>query len=435
MSRKMRDSVWDRHGVIRSILEPVRVPRMAKVRQLFPDQRLADVAGAVRRELARPGIGDRIRPAMRVAVTVGSRGIANLPAIVRAVVAGVKDRGGLPFVFPAMGSHGGATAQGQSALLEALGITEASVGAPIRSGMETVVVGHTERGQEVHLDRCAAEADGIIVLNRVKPHTAFRGDYESGLMKMMAIGMGNQKGAECCHAQGFARMAENIPRCGKVVLEQAGILFGLAVLENAFDTTCRIEAVPKAEIATREPELLREAKALMPRILIRRFDVLVVDRIGKNFSGSGADPNITGTYCTYCAGADGPEFQRYVVLDLSEETHGSALGVGMADITTRRLFDQADFDACYPNSLTYREPRTVKMPMVMASDRLALQAAIFTCVDLGPEGPRIVRLANTAHIGEIQVSEALLPEVRETPGLELLEAPAELPFSAGGDLW
>jgi hypothetical protein len=296
------------------------------------------------------------------------------------------------------------------------------------------VIGRTPRGLDVHIDRFAAEADGVIVVGRVKPHTAFRGDYESGLMKMMTIGMGKQKGAEICHADGFGRMAENVPSFGKVILEQAPILFGIAILENAYDETCRIEALPRSEMEAREPGLLVQARALMPQILIPRFDILIVDQIGKNISGDGADPNVSGTYCTpYASG--GPEFQRYVILDLTEETHGNALGVGMADITTKRLYDKTDFDESYPNSLTCRVLKTIKMPIVMNSDRLAIQAAIFTCIGLDPAGPRIVRILNTSHIGTISVSEALLPALRADPRLELLAPPAELGFDSGGNLF
>jgi hypothetical protein len=406
---------------------------MARVRQIFDDERIRNIAEAVDREFAKADIGSAILPGASVAITVGSRGVANIAEIIRAIVRNVKVRGGSPFVFPAMGSHGGATAEGQRAMLEGFGVTESFVDAPIRATMETKVIGQTPKGQDVHIDRFAAEADGIIVVGRVKPHTDFRGEYESGLMKMMAIGMGKQKGAEICHTEGFGRMAENVPAFGKVVLERASVLFGLAILENSFETTFRIEAVPKASIEKREPELLAEAKRLMPSILIPRFDILIVDRIGKDFSGEGADPNITGTYCTpYASG--GPEVQRYVVLDLSEETHGNSLGVGMADFTTKRLFDKTDFDASYPNSLTSRLVKTVKMPMVLENDRLAIKAAIYTCIDIDPKAPRIVRIANTSHIDVIGVSETLLPELSDNRRIEVLDLPKELPFGIDGNL-
>jgi hypothetical protein len=426
--------VWDRNGVLRAMLEPIRLPRMAPVRQVFEDVRVSDLEGAVAGAFATPGAGSAIRPGASVAIAVGSRGIANLPAIVAAAVANVKARGGVPFVFPAMGSHGGATAEGQRQVLEALGCTEARVGAPIRATMETRVVGTTAKGQPVHLDRFAAEADGILIIGRIKPHTAFRGPYESGIMKMMAIGMAKQKGAETVHAGGFGRMGENVPAFGRVVLANAPILFGLALLENAYDATAKVVALPAAEIEAREPALLEEARRLMPSIQIPEFDILVVDRIGKDMSGDGADPNITGTFGTpYATG--GPRVERYVILGITEETHGNSLGVGMADFTTRRLFDATDFDLSYPNALTSRLVSTVRMPMVLGSDRLALQAAVYATVDGDPAAPRIVRLADTLHVERISVSEALLPALAGDPRFQVLGAPAPLPFDPDGNLF
>jgi len=434
MTSKLRDSAWDHDGIIRSILDPVVIPKMAVVRQRFDGAAIGDIPAAISGEFTRPEIAAAIEPGMSIAITVGSRGLANLPIIVREIVGNVKKLGGVPFIFPAMGSHGSATADGQRAMLEGFGVTESAVGAPIRATMETVVVGQTSKGQDVHADRYAANADGIIVLGRVKPHTAFRGVYESGLMKMMAIGIGKQKGAEACHTEGFGKMAENVPAFGKVILERTNVLFGIAVLENAFDETARIEAIPKREIERREPELLKLAKALMPSILIPRFDVLIVDKIGKNFSGDGADPNITGTYCTpYASG--GPEFERYVVLDISEETHGNSLGVGMADVTTKRLYDKTDFDASYPNALTSRVVATVKMPMVMESDKLAIQAALFTCVHADLRAPKIVRILNTSHLGDISISESLLHEAAGSDRMEVIEDAREFDFDASGNLW
>lgn len=424
---------WDRHGVIRGMLAPVQLPKMTAVRQLFDRDRVADIPAAVAGELAKERIAGAIVPGMRVAVTVGSRGIANIALVIREIVRNLKRLGAQPFIVPAMGSHGGATASGQVELIESYGVTEERIGAPIRATMETVVIGESKSGHPVHLDRFAAEADGIVVVGRVKPHTAFHGEYESGLMKMMAIGLGKQKGAEICHADGFGRMEERVRDFGSVVLARARILFGVAIVENAYDETALIEAIPRAEIISREPVLLAQARGLMPRIFCQDFDVLVVDRIGKNFSGDGADPNITGTYCTPFA-SGGPTFQRYVVLDISDETHGNSLGVGMADFTTRRLFEKTDFDASYPNALTSRVVKHVKMPMVLENDRLALQAALFTCVDLPPSGPRLVRIPNTLHLELIQISEALLPAAGADPRVEILEGPRELSFDEGGAL-
>jgi len=434
MSQGTRASLWDRNGVIQAMLKPVQLPKMAVVRQLFDRNEITDIPAVVGSELSRDRVRKGVKPGMSIAITVGSRGIADIALIVREIVRNLKALGAQPFLFPAMGSHGGATDEGQRQVLEGYGVTEQYVGAPIRATMETKVIGRSRDGQAVHLDRYAAEADGIIVVGRVKPHTAFRGAYESGLMKMMAIGMGKQRGAEICHAEGFGKMAERVYDFGTTVLANAKILFGVAIIENAYDRVARIEAIPKEEIEAREPVLLKEARSLMPRILFPEFDVLIVDTIGKNFSGDGADPNITGTYCTpYASG--GPTIQRYVVLDISDETHGNSLGVGMADVTTKRLFDKTDFDASYPNALTSRVLKTVRMPMVLVNDRQAIQAALFACVNIGPKGARIVRIPDTSHMEEIRISEALFPEAQAHPQVEIVEAPGELVFDEEGNLF
>jgi len=433
MNERQQQDAWDRQGVLEAILEGVRLPRMAAIRQKFEDNAIRDIPAAVAAEMARPEIAATIRPGMSLAITAGSRGIANIVTILREIVSAVRARGAHPFVIPAMGSHGGATDEGQRLLLEGYGIMEQSVGAPIRATMETRVIGTTDDGLPVHMDRFAAEADGTIVVGRIKPHTAFHGTYESGLMKMMAIGMGKQKGAETCHAAGFGAFARIIPSFARVVLARGNVLFGVGLVEDSLDQTCRVEALARGLIESREPELLAEARRLMPSIPLRDFDVLVVDTIGKNFSGDGADPNITGTYCTpYASG--GPRIQRYVVLDVSDASHGNAVGVGMADITTARLHAKMDYDAMYANALTSRALNTVRVPLVMKSDRLALQAAVFACIGVETAGPRIVRIHDTSHIGTLSISEALLGEARANPSIEVLETPADLVFNAEGNL-
>ncbi|MBP7494754.1 MAG: DUF2088 domain-containing protein, partial [Spirochaetales bacterium] len=349
------------------------------------------------------------------------------------IVKQIQKLGGKPFIFPAMGSHGGATAEGQREMLEGYGITEKTMGVPIKSSMETVVIGHTPEGKPVYIDKNAAEADGVVVVGRIKPHTAFRGTWESGLLKMMVIGMGKQKGAESCHDEGFGRMAHNVEVYADVIMSKANILFGVGIVENAFDNTCLIEAILPDHFKKREAELLKIARELMPKILIPKFDILIVDQIGKNFSGDGADPNITGTYCTpYATG--GPEFQRYVILDLSDETHGNAIGIGMADFTTKRAFDKTDFDATYPNALTSTVVSGVKMPMVLKSDREAIQAALFCCTGIDKSKPKIVRIKNSSHIDTIMVSEALIEEARRNSQMQVLEEPKELSFDRQGNL-
>lgn len=433
MSHKLRDSVWDRHGVVKRMLQDTPLPKMARVHQLLDEDRIASISDVVKAELSRPEIAATVKPGMSIAVTVGSRGIANIAVITREVVRNLKALGAKPFIIPAMGSHGGGNAEGQQKLLASLGVTEETVEAPVRSSMEVVQVGSLEDGRPVYIDACASEADGILVMGRVKPHTAYRGPYESGLLKMLAIGLAKHQGAEACHDQGFYRMAENVPAYGKAIIKHAKIIFGIAIIENAHDETCKILAVETHRIEGEEPALLQEAKSRMAQIFIPRIDVLIVDEIGKNHSGDGMDPNVTGSYSTVYASGN-PKVQHYVILDLSKETHGNAVGLGRADYTTKRVFDQLDFDTVYPNALTAKVSTVAKVPMVLATDKLAIQAAIKTCEKIGPEGVRVVRIRNSSHVDEIFVSENLLPEVEAHPQMQAADPPAELQFDGEDSL-
>jgi hypothetical protein len=420
-------------GVVASLLEDVRLPRMVRARQLFTDDALPDVAGALRAEIARPAIAGRIRSGMRVALAVGSRGLADLPLLVKVTVEELRARGASPFIVPGMGSHGGATAAGQASVLAALGVTEASAGCPILSSMETVELGVLENGLPVLMDANAMRADGIVLLNRVKPHTSFSGPVESGLVKMMAIGLGKQRGADSCHALGFGHMARNIVDMARVKLRKAPFLFGIATVENAYDRIAEVVAVPAEEIVETEERLLVAARQAMPSILFRPLDVLVVDRMGKEFSGTGTDPNITGRAATpYVATAQ--EVARMVILDLSDASHGNATGLGLADVVTRRLFDKMDLEATYANHLTSTVLAHAKIPVMMASDRQALQAAVKTCNVRDPDRVRMVRIRNTLHLDTIRLSESLLDEARRHPQIALEGAPEEWQFDERGDL-
>ena len=425
--------VWDRHGVINGILNGVELPRMVTAAQLFEDDFIHDIPAAIEREFSRREITGTIHPGMTVAVTAGSRGIADMALILKETVEQIKKLGAKPFIFPAMGSHGGATATGQKEILKDYGITEESMGVPIHSGMETVIIGKSADGKDVHIDKFAHEADGILVFGRIKPHSAFRNKYESGLLKMMAIGMGKQKGAESCHNEGWGKMAHNIECFADVVLAKEKILFGLGVTENAYDRICHVEAILPARIKEREAELLVKAKECMPCIYIPEFDVLIVDQIGKNFSGDGADPNITGTFGTpYVSG--GPEFQRYVILDVSRESHGNIIGAGFADFSTQRLFDKIDFDESYPNCLTSTVPACSNIPMILKNDKTAIQAAIHCCIGIDKSKPRIVRIKNSAHVETIQISEALIEEAKKHPKMKVLGKAEFMAFDKEGNL-
>lgn len=419
--------------VIETLLKDVTIPRFVKVRQRFADEHIPPqkIPAAVKEALSRDCIADTLKPGMRVCLTCGSRGIDNIVAITAAVAAFCKEKGAQPFAVPAMGSHGGATAQGQLSVLKALGITEKSIGCPIYASMETVCIGATEADQPVYIDRYAAEADGIIVINRIKPHTSFRGEYECGLMKMMAIGLGKQKGAEICHREGFPEMHRKVPQFGKAILKHAPVLFGLGILENAFDRTAQLHALTPEEIVAKEPELLRRAFALMPSLGFESCDVLVVDEIGKNISGCGMDPNISGVFAVPGI-TGGIRAQRRCILSLTPETHGNGYGMGAADAVTRRLFDQLDLEQVYPNSITSTSLGFSKIPMIMPNDRAAIALCIRTCNDIHTDAPRIIRIRNTLALDEMEVSEACLPHLPEN--MQVLTEPYQLPFNEEGNL-
>lgn len=420
--------------MIKQILSGVPLPRMIKVRQRFPRPVVADVAGAVGAALHRSGMLGKIKNGDRVAITAGSRGIRNIVVIVREVVNAVKEFGGSPFIIPTMGSHGGATAQGQVEVLASLGITEASVGAPIRATMDVVDLGKTEEGVVVSFDRYAAtEAEAVIVVGRVKAHTSFRGNFESGLAKMIAIGLGKQQGAAVCHATGLSNMSRRIEQIARLALAKTNIIGGVALVENAYDETCHVAAMPADEIMNAEPQLLQMANDNMPRIQLPKFDVLVVDEIGKNISGTGMDPNIIGRFTT----DEIPNkhfMQRLAVLDLTEESHGNACGAGLADVCSQKLYKKFSFDQTYPNPLTSRVPLSGKMPMVMDTDRLAIQAAVKTCWDVADEKLTMVRIKNTLHLEEIYISETLLDVATASAQLEIIGEPMDWQFDADGNV-
>lgn len=418
---------------IRELLSGVPIPQMCLVRQKFSRDGISDVPQVLRQKLDDEKLKARIRPGMRVVMTGSSRQISNMPLILKELADFVREQGGIPYIIPAMGSHGGATAEGQKALLEGYGITEEYCGCPIISSMETVRVGQLPDGDEVRMDKFAYEADAVIVVGRIKAHTAFRGDYESGLVKMMAIGMGKRAGADSLHSAGFGVMGQRLPLYAKVVFDSCNVIFGVAPIENEFDQTCRIEVIPAEDIFEREPELLKYAKSRMPRILLPETDVLLVREIGKNFSGSGMDPNVTGTFGTAFA-SGGIQTQRVTVLDLSEQTHGNFIGLGMADTTTKRAFEKLDTNSTYFNMLTSTVLTVGKIPMVLEDDKLAIQAALKTLTQVDRENIRMIYLKNTLSLETIMVSEALLEQVRGRDDMEILEQPRPLSFDAEGHL-
>lgn len=424
-------------GVVSRLLESVPIPLMFRARQEFPREVILpeDIPAAVFSELSQEPCRSKIQPGMEIAITAGSRGIANVAIITKAIVDFVKNQGATPFLVPAMGSHGGATAEGQVEVLASYGMTPEAMGCEIRSSMEVVELGTSDTGLPVYVDKNAMKADGIIVSCRLKPHNAFRGPYESGPCKMMAVGLGKQKGAERVHADGMGCIGQNIPSIAKVILEKAPILFAIPCIENAYDETCRIVAIDKDDIMDKEPELLKFAFTQMPSLLVEECDVLIVDETGKNYSGTGVDPNITGTFSTKYAHG-GVNVQRTCFLDLSEASHGNANGVGLASVITKRFFDKIDLEMMYPNSITSTVLASTNIPCIVATDKEAIQMCVRTCNGIDQKRARVIRIPNSLHIGQIMLSEAYYEDVvaGKWPGVTALSKPEPLQFDEAGNL-
>lgn len=376
---------------------------------------------------------DKVKPGMEIAITVGSRGIANIPLIVKSTADEIKKRGATPFIIPAMGSHGGATAEGQIEVLDGLGVTEESTGCEIRSSMEVVEIGKTSAGIPVYIDQHAYQADGIIVMGRVKPHTDFKKEIESGVLKMASIGMGKHKQALALHSYGIKGIRDMMPDVGKVAIRNSNTLFGVAIVENAHEETAIIEAILPDEIEMRERELLTKAFDLMPSLPVNELDILVVDEIGKNYSGTGMDTNIIGRIRVLgVEEPKKPDIKYVIASDLSEASHGNALGIGLADLTTNRLFEKIDFAAMNENVITSTFLDRAKIPIVLESDEAALEAAMRATWGVASDQARIARIPNTLHIGELYVSEVIFNELKEQENIEVIEDLHDMEFNTDG---
>ena len=412
-------------------------PRFLRIRQHFERPRVEDVSAAVRTALETLDLGRTIRPGQTVALTAGSRGIANIPAVLRATVEFLKALGARPYLVPAMGSHGGGTAEGQRKILESYGITEAAVGAPIRASMETITAGTTPEGWPVLLDRHASEADHIGVVARVKPHTGYHGPVESGLLKMMMIGLGKHAGALAYHQILLEYPFDQVVRSvSRTLRARAPIAFGLALVENAYEETARVEAVRPPDMEPREEELLALSKRLLARLPLREADLLIVDEIGKDISGSGMDTNVVGRKRAFrFQTTDGqPQMRHIFVRGLSPKTHGNAAGIGLADFTTTRLVRSMNYRATVINCLTAGYPEGAYLPVQFETDREVLDAALAIIGTRKPEEARVLRIRNTLHLEEVEVSEPCL-DVREgrtefTP----IEAARPVALDAQGNL-
>ena len=409
--------------------------RLLLVRQHFPDLRLADVGAETRRQLEQTGFAARCRPAARVAIGVGSRGIANIATIVQSVVQYWRDHGMQPFVFPAMGSHGAATAEGQAAVLGHLGITENSVGCAIVSRLDVVSLGETDDGIEVFMDAAAHDADAVMIVGRVKWHTSFNGRIESGLMKMMAIGLGKFAGAHKYHARAQRLGLEHVIRTvGRRVLHSKKMVGGLAILEDAYHHTAKLYAVPADAIEARDEENLALVKSWMPRLPCD-VDVLIVDEMGKNISGTGMDAKVVnrGPHGEYNAWPDLPSIQRIFVRDLDPRTHGNALGIGLADVTTDRLVRAIDWEPTRVNALSSSMPSRIRVPAHFASDRECLQWVAATVGKVDAAQVTYGWIANTLQVDRVAISQNLLAQIDGQPHVEI-EEEIEVTLDASGNL-
>jgi len=403
-------------NIFDQLLADNQIPKFVRVRHEMDHSHIDDIEGAVAQAMRREGTLDRIKPGDSVCITAGSRDVANIARIIRAICDQVKSVGAHPFIIPAMGSHAGAKAEGQRGIIEGYGVTEEAMGAPIRASMDTEVIAHSRSGLEIHLDKFANAADFLIPVGRIKAHTDFRGEVESGICKMLVIGMGKQFGADICHAEGFPSMSQNIVEIGLEIIANTNILCGMASMENGYHETYRVVAVAPDKILETEKELLPDAAAQLFGIPYEKLDLLIVDWIGKNISGAGMDPNVTGRSAQN--GISRPFAERIVARDLTDEAHHNATGIGNADVTTRRLFDKIDMEQTYPNSLTSRDINGFRIPIVMENDDLAIRFALHTITGANAaSGYRAMWIRDTNHVQTFYVTERLLADTAAMPWL------------------
>jgi hypothetical protein len=412
-------------------------PQIFRLRQKFVRPRVADVAGEVHAQLTRLELHSRVQPRQSVAITAGSRGIANIASILKAAAAYFRSIGAEPFLTPAMGSHGGGTAAGQRQVLESYGITEASIACPIRASMETAIVGHAAEGFPLHIDRHACQADHVLVCGRVKPHTSLAGDFQSGLMKMLLIGLGKQLGANIYHRAIEDYSFDQIVRsAAPMVIEKCHVVAGLAILENAYDETALVEAVEPSQFEARETQLLVLSRQWMARLPFEAVDVLLIDRIGKNISGVGFDPNVVGRKFNdhQAVAGETPRVKRICLRSLTPESHGNAVGLGMAEFCRTQLLGDRDPQITRLNSLTSGHIGAGMIPLDYETDREMLQAALGTIGLVEPPNARLLWIADTLDLAELECSTAYLEAVQGRSDLQIVEAPRKMAFDAAGNL-
>jgi hypothetical protein len=409
--------------------------RMRRIAQVFEDKKIEDIPVEISREFERIKLSGRIKPGMQIGITVGSRGINNLALIIKCVIEEVRKRGGIPFILAAMGSHGGATTEGQKKVIRNYGITEETMGVPIKSSMDVVELGRLENGLPVYFDKAAFEADGIVVVNRIKVHTAFKSAIESGLCKMLSVGLGNHEGASLVHYLGVKGLRDYMVDFARVILNKAPVLCGLGILENAYDDTYRLTAAAPKDFERVDMELLKECKRIMPALPVSDIDILIVEEIGKNISGTGMDTNIVGGIREYREEEyDPPKIKKIILLDLTKDAGGNALGIGLADLITKKLYDKIDFGATYENTITTTFLERAKIPIICKSEEEALHIGLKTSWNLPGTKPRITIIRNTLKLDHLYVSESIWEEIHGRADIRPSGDWEKLNFDAHGNL-
>ena len=403
---------------------------LVKVRQVFDNYKLSSIEDELNTQLEK--LSSKVNPGMSIAITAGSRGINNIDRITRQVVEWIKGKGANPFIIPAMGSHGGATDEGQKSVLNNYGIDEQMMGCPVKSSMDVVELEKKSSPIPVYMDEFAYKSDGVILINRIKPHTNFHGDYESGLVKMATIGLGKHAQAFAIHTYGTKGMVDYMPAAAKDVFASGKIIGGVGIIENAYDETCHIEVLETQDILKQEPALLKKAKEVMPSLPVKEIDVLIVDRIGKNISGVGLDPNIIGRMGIY--GQQNPDYPKINSIyskDLTKETHGNALGMGLTDVISRTLYEKIDFNITYENVYTSGNYERVKIPVIADSDEQAIMYALRQNGETPAESAKIIRILDTLHLEYIYISQPVLDIIRKSSHIEIVGKPVKLLDSKG----
>lgn len=398
-----------------------QLPGMLRVEQIFEKTALDDVEGVLQRELLKPSATACIHPGDKVAIAVGSRGIKNLLRIVETVVEDVKERGGIPFIVSAMGSHGNGTEEGQKEVLTSYGITEENLGIPVITTVDICLIGETKKGKKVYFDRAAMEADVIIPINRVKLHTDFVGELQSGLCKMLVIGLGNQIGCSSIHEEDPDDFVEIIEEAARLIIKKCKVGYGVAIIENAYDQTFYIEAVPAEIMVEREKELMKIARTKMPLLMPPDIDILIVEEIGKNISGAGYDPNILGRSSVLKTfSLPVPAIKKMIALGVTKESHGNAIGLGLFDITTRAIFEQLDYEAMYANAIACRCIEDVRVPLVAENEDEAVRVAIKCIRSKSLDELKIVKIKNTLELKYIYVSQPVLADIKDNPNMIIM---------------